>query len=91
MLYLDFVNGGELFSHLQKEKKFPEPRTKFYVAQITLGLEYLHNMGIIYRDLKPENLLLTDDGHICMTDFGISKEVLMISSSFKLTKEKIYM
>jgi len=71
---MDFVNGGELFSHLQKEKKFPEPRTKFYVGQITLGLEYLHNMGIIYRDLKPENLLLTDDGHICMTDFGISKE-----------------
>jgi len=74
---MDFVNGGELFSHLQKEKKFPEPRTRFYCAEITLGLEYLHNCGIIYRDLKPENLLLTEDGHICMTDFGISKEGLV--------------
>jgi len=73
---MDFVNGGELFFHLQKEGKFSEDRVRFYVAEIVLGLEYLHSKGIIYRDLKPENLLLSADGHIIMTDFGISKEGL---------------
>lgn len=71
---MDYINGGELFSHLQKKKKFKPDRARFYSAEILLGLEYLHNQGIIYRDLKPENLLLTAEGHICMTDFGISKE-----------------
>jgi len=73
---MDFINGGELFYHLQKDKKFSEERARFYCAEIVLGLEYLHNSGVLYRDLKPENLLLTEDGHICMTDFGISKEGL---------------
>eukprot|EP01099_Mayorella_cantabrigiensis_P002140 TRINITY_DN1941_c0_g1_i1.p1 TRINITY_DN1941_c0_g1~~TRINITY_DN1941_c0_g1_i1.p1 ORF type:complete len:267 (-),score=38.28 TRINITY_DN1941_c0_g1_i1:491-1291(-) len=73
---MDYVNGGELFFHLQKDKKFTEERVRFYCAEIVLGLEYLHASGVLYRDLKPENLLLTDDGHICMTDFGISKEGL---------------
>jgi len=71
---LDYVNGGELFFHLQREKRFPEERVKFYAAEITLALEHLHVNGIIYRDLKPENILLTNDGHICLTDFGLSKE-----------------
>jgi len=74
---MDYVNGGELFYHLQKDKKFDEERARFYCAEIVLGLEYLHNSGVLYRDLKPENLLLTEDGHICMTDFGISKEGLV--------------
>jgi len=73
---MDFVNGGELFFHLQKEKSFNARRVQFYSAEIVLGLEYLHKMGVIYRDLKPENILLTNQGHICMTDFGISKEGL---------------
>eukprot|EP01087_Luapelamoeba_hula_P017351 TRINITY_DN545_c0_g1_i1.p1 TRINITY_DN545_c0_g1~~TRINITY_DN545_c0_g1_i1.p1 ORF type:complete len:466 (+),score=100.63 TRINITY_DN545_c0_g1_i1:146-1543(+) len=76
---MDFANGGELFFHLQKEKVFNEDRARFYCAEILLGLEYLHSQGIVYRDLKPENLLLTADGHICMTDFGISKEGLICS------------
>eukprot|EP01118_Nematostelium_gracile_P019396 TRINITY_DN897_c0_g3_i1.p1 TRINITY_DN897_c0_g3~~TRINITY_DN897_c0_g3_i1.p1 ORF type:complete len:441 (-),score=138.81 TRINITY_DN897_c0_g3_i1:612-1934(-) len=74
---MDYINGGELFYHLQKEHKFTPERVKFYCAEIILGLEYLHNSGVIYRDLKPENILLTEDGHICMTDFGISKEGLL--------------
>jgi len=74
---MDYINGGELFYHLQKEHKFTPDRVKFYCAEIVLGLEYLHNSGVIYRDLKPENILLTDDGHICMTDFGISKQGLL--------------
>lgn len=76
---MDYINGGELFYHLQKEHKFTPERVKFYCAEIVLGLEYLHNSSIIYRDLKPENILLTEDGHICMTDFGISKEGLAAS------------
>jgi serum/glucocorticoid-regulated kinase 2 len=71
---LDFVNGGELFSHLRKTKKFPEYRAKFYAAEITLALEWLHLNNIIYRDLKPENILLDSEGHIKITDFGLSKQ-----------------
>eukprot|EP00013_Stygamoeba_regulata_P015049 CAMPEP_0177681830 /NCGR_PEP_ID=MMETSP0447-20121125/30932_1 /TAXON_ID=0 /ORGANISM="Stygamoeba regulata, Strain BSH-02190019" /LENGTH=476 /DNA_ID=CAMNT_0019191287 /DNA_START=108 /DNA_END=1538 /DNA_ORIENTATION=- len=73
---MDYINGGELFFHLQKDKKFTEDRVQFYCAEIVCGLEYLHANGVLYRDLKPENLLLTADGNICMTDFGISKEGL---------------
>ena len=73
---LDFVNGGELFFHLQREKRFSVERARFYGAEICLALEHLHNAGVVYRDLKPENLLLTVDGHICMTDFGLCKEGL---------------
>jgi len=73
---MDYVSGGELFFHLQKEKKFSEERVRFYGAEIVAGLEYLHNAGVIYRDLKPENLLLTNEGHLVMTDFGLSKEGL---------------
>jgi serine/threonine protein kinase len=75
-LVMDFVNGGELFYHLQNARKFTTERARFYAAEIVLGLEHLHKNGIVYRDLKPENLLLDADGHICMTDFGLSKEGL---------------
>jgi len=71
---MDYINGGELFYHLQKDKQFSEERVRFYAAEIASGLEYLHAAGVIYRDLKPENLLLNRDGHIIMTDFGLSKE-----------------
>eukprot|EP00960_Hanusia_phi_P003886 114537-Hanusia_phi.AAC.2 len=71
---MDFVNGGELFSYIAREKHFPEPRARFYAAEIILALEYLHKMNIIYRDLKPENILLDDKGHIRLTDFGHSKD-----------------
>jgi len=73
---MDYINGGELFFHLQRDKRFSEDRVKFYAAEILSGIDYLHAAGVIYRDLKPENLLLTKDGHIVMTDFGLSKEGL---------------
>ena len=57
-LVMDFINGGELFSHIAKAKRFSEDRARFYTAEIILALEYLHEMDIIYRDLKPENVLL---------------------------------
>ena len=74
-MILDYVNGGELFFHLKKEGKFAEPRVRMYSAEIVLALAHLHSFGIVYRDLKPENILLDSDGHICITDFGLSKEI----------------
>ena len=56
-------------------KRFPNPVAKFYAAEVTLALDYLHAQGIIYRDLKPENLLLDRHGHLKITDFGFAKEV----------------
>jgi len=70
---MDFLNGGELFYHLKLEGRFSEMRTSFYAAEILLALECLHSNGIIYRDLKPENVLLDSEGHIKLTDFGLSK------------------
>ena len=62
MMYHD--RGGELYHHLGKLKTFPEETAMFYAASITYALEYLHKMGVVYRDLKPENVLLGDDGYV---------------------------
>ncbi|CAG9840123.1 unnamed protein product [Diabrotica balteata] len=71
---MEYVNGGELFFHLSRERVFSEDRTRFYGAEIISALAYLHSQGIIYRDLKLENLLLDKDGHIKIADFGLCKE-----------------
>lgn len=71
---LDYVNGGELFYHLQRDRVFLEPRARFYAAEIASALGYLHSLHIVYRDLKPENILLDSQGHIVLTDFGLCKE-----------------
>ncbi|XP_063079457.1 serine/threonine-protein kinase Sgk1 [Engraulis encrasicolus] len=71
---LDYINGGELFYHLQRERFFLEPRARFYAAEIASALGYLHSLNIVYRDLKPENILLDQQGHIILTDFGLCKE-----------------
>ncbi|CAF0921870.1 unnamed protein product [Rotaria sordida] len=73
---MDFINGGELFYHLQRERTFNEPRTRFYAAEITSAIGYLHKLDIIYRDLKPENILFDREGHIRLTDFGLCKIML---------------
>lgn len=78
---LDYVNGGELFFHLQRERYFPEPRAKFYAAEIASAIGYLHSLKIIYRDLKPENILLDYKGHIVLTDFGLCKEGIETSGT----------
>ena len=70
---LQFMQGGELFQHLRKQKRFPESQTKFYAACIALGIGHLHNKNYIYRDLKLENLLLDDKGYVMLTDFGLAK------------------
>lgn len=74
-MILDYINGGELFFHLKKEGRFAESRVKLYAAEIASALDHLHNLDIVYRDLKPENILLDSEGHICITDFGLSKQI----------------
>lgn len=73
---MEFVNGGELFWHLNQVGRFSEERARFYAAELILALDYLHTHGIIYRDLKPENILIDSDGHVKLTDFGLSKDGL---------------
>lgn len=84
-MLMDYHCGGELFFHLQKEGKFSEARCRFYAAEICLAIECLHSNGITYRDLKPENILLDFDGHIKITDFGLSKEVTSSPDSITRT------
>lgn len=66
---MDFIPGGELFTLLRRSQRFPDPVAKFFAAEVSLALDYLHCMGIIYRDLKPENLLLGADGHLKLSKY----------------------
>ncbi|KAI9116318.1 hypothetical protein K1719_012485 [Acacia pycnantha] len=73
-LVMEFCSGGDLYSLRQKQpnKHFTEEAARFYVSEILLALEYLHMLGIVYRDLKPENVLVRDEGHIMLSDFDLS-------------------
>ena len=70
---MNFIRGGEMFTHLRKNKRFPESRAKFYAAQVFMALNYLHKLGYVYRDLKPENILFETDGYLKISDFGLAK------------------
>lgn len=70
---MDYMQCGDLFTHLSRFGIFSEETTRLYMAEIVLALEHLHAMGIIFRDLKPENVLLGADGHIKLADFGLSR------------------
>ena len=73
-LILEYAQGGELYNYLATERMFPEDTAAFYVAELVLALNHLHsNVGVVYRDLKPENCLLDHTGHLLLTDFGLSK------------------
>ncbi|KAL6529425.1 Serine/threonine-protein kinase d6pkl2 [Orobanche gracilis] len=95
-LVMEFCPGGDLHTLRQRQpgKHFSEHAVKFYVAEILLALEYLHMLGIVYRDLKPENVLVRDDGHIMLSDFDLSlrctvSPTLIKSSSLETAADPI--
>jgi protein kinase X len=74
-MLLDFVPGGDFFSNLRASRRFSPATVQHYVGCIILALDYVHSRGVVYRDLKPENLLLDIKGRIKLTDFGFAKKV----------------
>jgi serine/threonine protein kinase len=83
-LILDFCPGGDLGKIIANERRFTEDRARLYISEVLLALKELHRRDIIYRDLKPDNVVLDDYGHALLTDFGLSKEgVLEVSKGAK--------
>ena len=73
-LVMDYCAGGELFFHLQRHGSMPLPRVQYYAAELVVVLGYMHQHDIVYRDLKPENVMIDAHGHICLVDFGLCRE-----------------
>jgi len=79
-LILPYIEGGELFQHLQDNGQFSEEAARIYICELVTAVAYLHENGIIYRDIKPENILLDRDGHIVLCDFGMCTKSLVAST-----------
>ncbi|KAL2606536.1 hypothetical protein GLYMA_09G232400v4 [Glycine max] len=79
-LVMEYLNGGDLYSMLRNLGCLDEDMARVYIAEVVLALEYLHSLNVIHRDLKPDNLLIGQDGHIKLTDFGLSKVGLINST-----------
>lgn len=88
---MDICTGGEMFFHLGKVYKFNERDARFYFAEILEAFEYLHDQDFVFRDVKPENILLDIDGHIKLTDFGLSKRIRKGSKSHSFCGSPEYM
>lgn len=84
-LVMEYLNGGDLYSLLRKIGCLEEDVARVYIAELVLALEYLHSLGITHRDLKPDNILIAHDGHIKLTDFGLSK-IGLINSAIDLSR-----
>jgi len=72
-LGMPFVGGGGLFHQLQREQRFSEGRARIYIVELVCVVEYLHGMSVVYGDLRPENLMLDEEGHVALCDFGLCK------------------
>jgi len=70
---MPFIRGGELYKVFQQQKRFKEDLVKFYSAQLIIAIGYLHQRGIVHRDLKLENILLDQDGYLKIIDYGLAK------------------
>jgi serine/threonine protein kinase len=70
---MEYCPGGELFGLIKKYKRISEDIARFYIIEIFLGLSYLHSNNVVYRDIKPENILLGQDGHVKIADLGLAK------------------
>ena len=82
---LDYCPGGEVFTYLRRSTRFDENTARFYVAEMVLVLEFLHErQGIAYRDMKPENMLIDADGHLKLVDFGFAKKLMQRKRLFIL-------
>lgn len=79
-LVMEYLIGGDLYSLLRNVGCLDEHISRIYIAEVVLALEYLHSLGVVHRDLKPDNLLIAHDGHIKLTDFGLSKVGLINST-----------
>ncbi|CAM6095426.1 unnamed protein product [Calypogeia fissa] len=79
-LVMEYLNGGDLYSMLRSLGCLEEEMARVYIAELVLALEYLHSLGVVHRDLKPDNLLIAHDGHIKLTDFGLSRVGLINST-----------
>ncbi|KAJ3213635.1 camp-dependent protein kinase catalytic subunit [Dinochytrium kinnereticum] len=90
-LVMEYVPGGDMFTHLKKNRRFPEMVARFYTAEILLALEYIHAKDIVYRDLKPENILVGVDGHIKIADFGFAKRLKVDEKAMTFCGTPAYM